>query len=144
MPQETPQRPTMVAARFNDACRRLPRCLPQKCRSGQRPGQRYAPLAFRKPERSREGSRLQKKGHAVRLSELTVFAGQKSDASWTRASQRPDRDGTRVGQRPDTVRPGFGPVPAMRRAPIGTQKGPETGLLQVVANQGWCFCLSEL
>jgi hypothetical protein len=48
MPQETPQRPTMDAARFNDVCRshaaaandrrrrkcrRLPRCLPQECRS---------------------------------------------------------------------------------------------------------------
>jgi hypothetical protein len=106
MPQATPQRPTMVAARFNEACRRNAAAVNDRANDMRR--RRFASR--------NEAVKVQaaKEGHAVRLSALAVFAGQKSDATWIRASQRQtgrDTSWTKTGHRAARVWPCFGHAP---------------------------------
>ncbi len=92
MPQETPQRPTMVAARFNEACRRNAAAVNDRANEMRR-----RRSANRNEAVKVHGS--EKERHAVRLSELTVLAGQKSAVTRTKFGHGSDREWTRVGQR---------------------------------------------
>ena len=111
MPQASTILPTMVAASSHDGCRKkrrsVQRWLPHGStrRAAEMPQRSTTgPTEMRRRRSANRNEAVkvhgsEKERHAVRLSELTVLAGQKSAVTRTKFGHGSDREWTRVGQR---------------------------------------------